>query len=214
MADSRITAERQARTAVLRKLKNPIYDTGVIAAAATNIRIPFFQAPQGQPIAVAGALKTEADTNLLQSASLSEPSEFDLYGLQMSIVYDATGVAGAGANNAITDFANLYERGFVRFFFGSDKDWLGIPFTQVPSGSYIAGTVTTADDNVPTNYAFLGNGSGSCREMVDLTVGGQPIPIGAKETFGARLEWQGGAVTSVVAYRLRCYGIGVLYKGL
>jgi len=206
---SRITKERAAQRAILRKLKNPVYDTITIVAAATNLNFAFFQGPQGSAITPAGAAKTEADTNLTQASTLSDPTEFDLYGLQLEIIHDAADVL-----NWFADALQIYERSVINFFFASNKDWLEVPTTQVPVGPYVTGAVATADAGTPTEYGFLGNGQSSGRDFIDLTVGGDPIPIASKETFGARLRWPGGAVTSGVAYRARMFMVGVLYRGL
>ena len=205
---SRITKERLAARAVLRKLKNPLYDTAHIIAGANN-RIAFFQAPQGQPIVAAGAFKTEADTNLQQAGQLGRPQEFDLYAVQIELVNISTNVP-----NVYDDYLAIYEAAVFSFLFGQQRPWLEIPFTQIPNGLYITGDVATADAGTPHAYAYVGNGKSSCKDFYDMTVGKDPIPIASAENFSARLDFPGGAVTSATLYRARCYLLGILYSSL
>lgn len=203
-----LTKAREAARALLRPLKQPLYDTGRLDAGANN-RVAWFQAPQGQPIVAAGALKTEADTNLTQAGQLGRPLEFDLYAFQVELFH-------SGANVAFVDDALLvYEAGVFEFFFGQQRPWLQVPLTQIPNGLYVTGTVATADAGTPTAYAFVNNGKSSVKEYYDFTIGKEPVPIASAENFTARIDFPGGAVTTATAQlRCRCYMVGVLYSSL
>ena len=206
---TRITKERLAARAVLRKLKNPLYDTSVMRVGTAESRLAFFQAPQGQPIMAAGAMKTEADTNLQQAGQLGRPTEFDLYALQMELQQDADDLT------IYDDYLALYEEGLFSFRFGSQRPWLEVPVTQIPNGLSQTGAVATADAGTPTAYAFVNNGEASCKDFCDMTVGGDPIPIASAENFGARLEFAAAVtITSAVALRVRVHMLGILYSSL
>jgi hypothetical protein len=205
---SRITKERVEARAVLRKLKNPLYDTGIIAAAGTNVRVNFFQAPQGQPIAAAGALKTEADTNLTQAGQLGRPQEFDIYAAQVEIYHSGATVG------VFDDFLRIYNPGIFELFFGQNRAWLQVPLYQIPTGLYLTGAIATADAATPTAYTYSQNGKSSVKEFYDMTVGGDPIPLASAENFSARIDWPGGAITSGNIYRARCFLLGILYSSL
>jgi len=203
-----LSKERVEARAALRPLKQPLYDTGHIILGATN-RVNFFQAPQGQPIVAAGALKTEADTNLTQSGMLGRPQEFDLYGFNLEVAVDMI-----AAEDDIQDFSLIYENGVFEFYFGQQRPWLQVPVQEIPHGTGLEGALGTADDAAALNY-FLGhNGLGSSKQFYNFTIGKKPIPIGSAENFNGRLDFPAGAITCANLHRARCYMKGVLYSAL
>jgi len=206
-----ITKERIESRAALRQLKQPLFDTGHILTGAATIRVNFFQAPQGQPIVAAGALKTEADTNLTQAGQLGRPQEFDLYGFALELI-----IVGNVAETTDTDLGMIYDTGAFEFYFGQQRPWLQVPADQVPNGTGIEGAVACANDGAAVNYLWAHNGEGASDAMYNFTIGKKPIPVGSLENFSARLDWPGGAITitGAAAIRARCFMKGVLYAAL
>ena len=191
----------------LRPLKNPVYDTAHITAAAIQL-LQFFNAPIGQPIVAAGANKTEVDTNLKQSGSLGKPSCLDLYGISIEVIND-----GADAINNVLNYHLIYDRASFEFAFGQNRALVRVPFLSIPNGPAIDGAVATADAGTPTQYAYLHNGVPSVRSHLDVAIGGIPVPIGPQENFSATVRWP-VAITTGVLYRARCYLKGVYYQQL
>jgi len=205
-----ITRERAESRAALRALKNPLYDTGHILAAAPTNRVNFFQAPQGNPIVAAGALKTEADTNLTQAGQLGRPQEFDLYGFQLEIFNTNCD----DIPNTFADLLLVYDTGVFEFFFGQQRPWLQLPVEEIPNGPAFEGCYATADNAATTGAAFLKSGEGAADAYYNFTIGKKPIPIASAENFSARLDWPSGAPTTTNLYRATCYMKGILYAAL
>jgi len=191
----------------LRPLKNPVFDTAHITAAAIQL-VQFFNSPVGQPIVAAGANKTEVDTNLKQSGSLGKPNCLDIYAIAIELVND-----GADAINNVLNYNLIYDTGGFEFFFGQNRALLRVPLAQIPNGPSITGAVATADDGTPTSYAFMHNGVPSVRSQFDVAIGGIPVPVGSQENFSATIRWP-AAITTGVLYRARCYLKGIYYQQL
>lgn len=203
---SMLTQARRAARAMLRPLKQPLFDTGILAAAANN-RVQFFATAQGA--ALGAGNKTEVDTNLQQQGQIGRPLEFDLYGFNVELVNDIADVP-----NNVVDRGLVYTSGVFQFFFGQQRPWLEVPFTQIPNGPYVTGTIATADATTPTNYASMYNGKSSTKEFYDFTIGKEPVPIASAETFSALLSFPTAAVTLNTATRVRCYMKGILFASL
>lgn len=210
---SQIVKETQAGRAALRPLKQPLYDTGHLPSGVAVNRLAFFQAAIGSPIVAAGALKTEADTNLQQSGQIGRPLEFRLFAFRLEIQSDAADLQNNAAN-----FHAIYDEGAFQFLFAQQKPWYEGPVTDIPNGAGLEGLLVTADDGTPTEYGALKNGIGSCKQLYDFTVGKKSVPIGSSENFSAVLSFPQGAVTitttGAVPYRVRCYLVGILFTSL
>lgn len=206
-----LTKERIEARAALRPLKQPLFDTGVVLVApAVNLNVSFFQAQLGQPITPGGVFKTEADTNLTQGGQIGRPQEFDLYGMQIEVWMP--GNVGAFT---IGDLGLMYNQSVYEFFFGTQRPWLQTPADRVANGPGIEGTVATANDAVPVNYAFKHNGIGSGAAMYEFTIGKKPIPIGSAENFSARWSFRPAGITLTGAStRVRNFLKGILYAAL
>ena len=204
-----ITQERAQGRAILRKLKNPVYDTAIFPAAAT-VRMGFFQAPIGFPIAAAGAIKTIADTNLTQAGCLGKPMELDWFNVTLEVGYNASILVDTALS---ADMAALYWRSLFEVRFGNQRPWLQVPTHNVAPGVAITGCVTTKNDGAGHEYQYMCNGTPSVKNFNDVTIGDQPIPIGSAETFTAEITFP-AAVTPTVARRIRCYMGGIYYTGL
>ena len=86
---SNVTVAKPSPRAALRALKQPLYDTMECPADANAVNnLTFFQAPIGQALNVTAVLKTVAETNLTQAGQLGVPQEFDLFGFNMTFLYD------------------------------------------------------------------------------------------------------------------------------
>lgn len=204
-----ITTERAQGRAVLRKLKNPVYDTAVFPNAAT-IRMGFFQAQIGVPITPAGAAKTLADTNLTQGGCLGKPVEMDWFNTTVEVGYTAS----LAVDTALAaDLGLLYWRGLLEVKFGNQRPWLQIPVHNAAPGVSLTGALCTANNAVPHEYQYTCNGTPSVKNFTDVTIGDQPVPIGSQESFLAEITFP-AAVTPTVARRVRVYLNGIYYTGL
>jgi hypothetical protein len=204
-----VTTERAQGRAILRKLKNPVYDTAIFPAAAT-VRMGFFQAPIGFPIAAAGAIKTIADTNLTQAGCLGKPMELDWFNTTLEVGYQASILVDTALS---VDIALLYWRGLFEIKFGNQKPWLQCPVHNVAPGVAVTGVVETKNDGAGHEYQYIANGVASTKNFTDVTIGDQSIPIGSAETFTAEITFP-AAVTPTTARRIRCYLNGIYYTGL
>jgi len=191
----------------LRPLKQPLYDTLVYAAAGQLI-LRAFSIPQGQPIAPAGANKTDADTNLTQAGQLGTPNEFDLYGFNFEIE-NLTNI-----NGAITDIRDILETGVFEFNFGANRPWLIVPLRDIPRGCGAHGGVQGDGYVALYQREVQVNGLGSPKEFYNFTIGNAPIRIRSNETFGVTLSWPLGVVAISAATRVRVYLQGILYTAL
>lgn len=205
-----LTNQRIADRAALRPLKQPLYDTGLILTAGIQ-RIAFFQAPQGTPIAPAGANKSIADTNLQQSTCLGKPNEFDLYGMHLELQ-----IIGDDGENTVQDLRLIYDTSVYQFFFSAQKPWLEVPAQEIPNGAGLEGAFGTADDGAAEDYFFGKNGTGSCKAYYVFTIGKKAIPIGSNESFSAVLSWPAAAINIAGAadVRARNFLRGIFYSGL
>ena len=199
----------------LRPLKQPLYDTELLKHNTATTEKTFFVSPISQPIVAAGAIKTEADTNLEQSGAIGKPTYFDLYGFQFRVNLDSGG-AGDGIN-IIANMQLLYERGIFEFFMGQQRPYLEDRLSRIPAGLDTDGCVTTADTTNNPTYAFASNGEKSSKEYFEASIGGQPIPIQYSESFRAKVSWTGGITITTSGqsgYRLTCFMKGIFYSSL
>jgi len=133
-----LVAGTPAQTARLRPLRNPLYDTELMAAAAAVGRIELFV---NRRTFATGAVKNLNDTNMEADGVLSLPLEFDLLGL--------TGKLNFGA--ALADINAFYNEGVLQWFFHQSVPWLQIPVTEIPSGVSPFGYTTVAASTIFAN---------------------------------------------------------------
>ena len=210
-----IVVKEREKVAGLRPLKQPLYDTVQFAHNTATTRLPFFATPQGNAL-TAAINKNAAHTNLKQAGRIGKPQQFEMYGLQMDIVFDLVGAGDAVA--LISNMKLVYETGAFEFFFGQQFPWVQVPAYQIPNGYRMLGDVCTQEDTGGTEYAWMKNGIGGQNDMFEVGVAGMPIPVEYSETFGALLSYPGGAITLTITATtewLFCvYMKGILYKSL
>lgn len=121
--------------AYLRPLQEPLYDTEGISVPSGPTSVVFFQRPVSQNMAVAGGVaKTEAETNLNQSAMLDYPREFSVLGFNVALDSTVT----------LKNAAKLYRRAWFAFTFSGRRPYLQIPLNRIPQGIGISGGVATS----------------------------------------------------------------------
>lgn len=217
---SNVVVKQPSPRATLRALKQPVFDTQEAPAAAGAVpNLQFFLVPQGGALNVTGNLKTVADTNIEQSGQLGVPNQFDLFGFNMSFIYDTTyfddGVAGSLANFC-ADIVETYEASVFKFMFGLQKTWLTIPLSRMPHGTFpISGTGDTAVD--AEKYMCISNGESRKGEFLKFFSNDSCIPINSAENFSARIEWplvNYGLTADGDESRLIVSLVGVFYTAL
>lgn len=203
-----LTKQRKAARALLRPLKQPLYDTMQLTAATNYSQVPFFQVPQSGNIVAAGAQKSEVDTNLLNASMIGRPQDFDLWGFTCEL-----DTSLAVAETRMADMLLLF-RGMFEFNFGQQNPWYRVPLQQIPNGCGTEGTIGTADDAAAVNYGDFHNGIASSKEFYNVTINKNPIPILYAETFYAALRWPVAPVNLANTFRIRVFMKGVLYTGI
>ena len=123
---SNITMSQPAGAALLRKLRQPLYDTNILENAVAPALYQFFVLPLGNAMPVTAVAKTEADTNLNQASQLGVPQMFDLESFNFEyFIHTNTDVA-----NLAADIFQLYGQSVFTFFFGQNRPWLELPLSQ------------------------------------------------------------------------------------
>jgi hypothetical protein len=202
---------RPAGNAILRKLTQPLYDTVILenAGAAPNL-YQYFIIPIGGNLAVANVPKTLADTNLDQASQLGVPSMYDLMGFNFELfVADPTDL-----NDNVEDIFQLYEQSVFTFFFGTNRPWLSLPLSQIPTGTALTGS---ADTSVGVEEAlFVHQGLARQDEVYDFTVRKRAIRIHSAENFHVEIDWPNGgtAAWQMADTRTRVFMVGNLYSAL
>jgi hypothetical protein len=197
-----IALSRPAPAGYVRALRNPLYDTDDLLAAATN-QVILFQRPQGQTDASAN-VKTAAETNLTVGGQLANPQMFDLFGFQFEVQGDA----------AIADKILVYNTGVFRFSFGTQRTWLELPIRRIPDGPQLVttGAATGTSGTIIRDTIY---GWPSVREYYPFVKpSGRPYRIKATETFQVVISWPSGAITPSAVVQIRAYMVGILYVGL
>jgi hypothetical protein len=220
---SNVTVKQASSRAALRALKQPMYDTveapdGVVIPATPNLT--FFQAPLGNALNVTGAAKTICETSLSSSGSIGVPNEFDLFGFNISFMYDtgyAEAAAGAGSlANFCADIVETYEASVFTFFFGNLKPWLRLPMSKMPQGTFGVSGVPGAA--VATTSLFpISNGESKKGQVYKMLANDRQVTIHSAENFSARIDWPlaNYALTADGdESRLVCYMVGVFYTAL
>lgn len=204
---ARIVREPPAKLALLKALKQPVYDTEVQdQAAGATARLTFFTRPEGQADA-AGVAKTRFETNLATSGQLPKPKFMDLYGFRVRIFN-----RGAAAPVAWADYYAMLFRARFEFRVG-DVTVLEIPLDEIPQGVGFSGFNALDASPAPLDRTEMSRGVPSVYEVFDITVRRLPQRISHGEQIQALIEWHGGApvLTAAVSIAVRVSLIGVLY---
>lgn len=223
---SKVTVGKPAPRAMLRALKQPLYDTMECPADANAVpNLTFFQTPLGNALPVSGNAKTVADTNLSQSGQIGVPQQFSLAGFCTTFkeddgYFDVTAAPTAVAN-FLDDYAEFYEQGLFTFNFGQNRPWLQVPLTRIPHGPFhITGPVDSASDNAAAagaTYFFVHQGDSSKCEYFSFTANDKMIPINSAENFNVQLAWPNanmGLSADGTQSRVTVFLIGILYTAL
>jgi len=102
-------------TAILRPLKNPIYDTARTTAGIPD-DIEMFTVAVGQDG------KSYAETNMLMSGELPRPYEFDLWAFRVE----------SDPGNSAKDWWTYRYATYFEWNFGGGKTWFRVPFSYIP----------------------------------------------------------------------------------
>lgn len=207
---SNITMSRPAGNAILRKLTQPLYDTNVLENGVAPGLLQFFIIPIGGVLPVALTNKSLADTNLDQASALGVPQMFDLESFNFELfVHDPTNL-----NDNVEDIFQMYEQSLFTFFFGTNRPWLRVPLSQIPTGTALTGDISVA--NGAEEAAFLHQGLARTDEVYDFTVRKKAIRIHSAENFHVEINWPNGgtAVWQMVDTRVRVFLNGHLYSAL
>lgn len=198
MAGTGIALSRPAPAGYVRALRNPLYDSDdLLAAATTQVRL--FQVPLGQNDA-SGNAKTEAETNLTIGGQLANPQMFDLFGFQFEVQNDVV----------LADAFLIYTSGVFEFSFGTQRIWLQVPITRVPAGPGLTGIGSAAAATESVTWGWP-----SVKEYYPFVKpNGRPYRIKATETFQIRIFWPAGAITPSAVTQIRTFLVGILYVGL
>jgi hypothetical protein len=205
MAERELTYSSPTPRALLRPLKQDLYDTENIPSAGGVNQLVYFQRPFGQNIAQAPvAAKTYADTNMNQASQLGTPQEFDLYGFNFRL----------GDMVTLADFQAVMDQGVFTFNFGQGRPWLRTQLANIPSG--VAPFGATAIDGAAAQvvHDLPVQGVPSAKEMYNFCVGKKPCRIRSNETFNVEVTWPNAAPNPVVFVRATVMLKGVLYTSL
>lgn len=123
-------------------LRQPLYDaarfTATIAAGTVQ---QFFQTPLGQGTGIAGAAKTELDTNMRLAGQIPREHVFEVWSPRIVIAFDNPSSATIPSINQQVDIMNNILYGaFVRFRIVSQEKLL-VPVYYLPAGAGMAGAL-------------------------------------------------------------------------
>jgi len=237
MAQAKIIRRRsKANGAILRALKNPIYDVMEIPAAAGAVPlIQFFSIQQGGALNVTGVPKTIAETNLTESGSLGSPQEADFWGFNCSVMYDdgyyENGAGGPSVLvNFIDDMVEIYEQSVFEFWF-NNKLWYQNPLTKIPHGVFpLTGPLATGSNAAAAagvHFFTISNGLSSKDEYAKFLASKphveawneklKAIGIASKENFNVTCRWPNAAVgltADGAGTRMTVFLNGVIYTAM
>jgi hypothetical protein len=191
--------------AVLRPLRNPLYDTETIPFSSTPNEIVFYQRALSNTMANAATIKRESETNLSQSGQLPNPNHFQLFGFLIE----------PQNNVLLANFQAIYATSVFEFTFTGTRIYLQIPLQQIPQGLGPTGFSALYGQTAPTERTIVTNGVPHVKNLYAFNIGRFALMIRPAETFGARIRWPNGAPTLVTAdTRLRCYLVGIYYQSI
>lgn len=205
-----------AKAAVVRPLRQPLYDSEVTGTAAIT-EIQYFQRPQGNAMAnlpPGGGTawsKTTTHTNMTQGGFLASPAHFSLFGFNYEIQSGVT----------VADFQMLINSGLFEFIFAGTRTYLQIPLTQIPAGVAPEGMFAMDGATAATSSIHIHNGVGHVSNVYNFTLGRAALKIMPNEAFKVRVSWPSGqnvanqtAVTPVVSNLTRAYLKGLLFNSI
>jgi hypothetical protein len=155
-------------------MTQPLYDTIILPALAVGGA--FFAVPFGQ-LLVAGVLKNNRHTNLLQASKLEEGMEFTVDSVSMHLPQTAE----AGALPTQADTRAVFS-GDIRIVFGGVREFLRVPALMIPCGG--ANFVFFSNIVAAATEFYLSNGVAANQNRFPL----MPFTITQGETIQVILE--------------------------
>jgi hypothetical protein len=168
-----------AERALIEPIVEPLYDSGTVTTATTTF-LDFFKIPLGQGVVA----KTLVDTNLRLAGQLGNPNVFLITGFRFQLTQYLT-----QAETNIDDAAIILYTSYYSVDIGDKfKNYLEQPTFRIPGGLGLYGfAASTTVAVVVTN----GLPNGINRYSIEK----YPIGLAPNETFGARIQFPGGAAT-------------------
>lgn len=171
--------------AYLRPLQQPLYDTELFDFTTPPTSLTYFQRPISQSTAyvVANSSKTQAETNLNQSAMLDYPREFSILGFTISL--DST--------IGLLSIATILRRAYYTFTFSGNRPYLQIPIDRIPAGMGLEGAVAmgniTASSLGGGLVSSFKNGLGHIANYFKFNLGRSALKIKPGEAFNGSITW-------------------------
>ena len=194
---------------ILRPLKQPLYDTELIATPTAVTQVTFFQRPQSQ--ATLALIKTIAETNMTASGQLPSPLHFSIFGFVFEVQ----------PNTSAANFNQLYAASAFTFQFGGNRIYLQIPLQRIPGGVGPTGYASTTVG--ASTIGAVQNGTGVVSNVYGFTINRKALQIRPNEAFNANVQWPTAAPTltgfdflgnAITTLRLRVYLVGIFYQSL
>jgi len=205
MAERDLVYSSPTPQAVLRPLKQPLYDTENVPSAGGVAQFIFFTRPLGQNLGNAPvAIKTLADTNMTQASQLGTPQEFDLYGFNVRL----------GNVVTLADFQAVMDQGSFVFNYGQGRPWLRCPLADIPSGVAPSGALSIDGAAAQVVHDLPVQGVPSVKEFYNFCVGKKPSRIRSNENFSVEINYPNGAPNPAVFVRMQVVLRGILYTSL
>lgn len=191
--------------ALLRPLKNPLYDTESVPASAVTSRT-YFARPQGSADASAAiASKTASETNLTQQGQITVPNQFKLFGFTYEVQ----------AGTTLADWRLLYNSALFTFTFGGTRTYLQVPLLRIPQGMGPEGFAAIDGNTSNVQAVEVHNGLGQVSNYYNFEYKKATMHIQSAENFGVVVSYSATSGISIsAATRTRAYLIGVLFGGL
>jgi len=205
MAERALAYSSPTPRAVLRPIKEPLYDTENVPTAGNAAQLIFFQRPLGQAMAQApvGVGKTLADTNLSQASQLGTPQEFDLYGFNVRL-----GIV------TLADFQIVMDQGVFQFNMGTGRPWLTCQLGDLPTGMGPTGATSIDGAVAQVLHDLPVQGQSSAKELYGFTIEKKPVRIRPNETFGVTISWPNANPNPLVFVRVSVLLRGIKYTAL
>lgn len=203
-----------AKAAIVRPLRQPLYDTEVTGTAAIT-EMQYFQRQQGTAMAGLGTSgvtlnKTSGDTNMTQGGFLASPQQFSLFGFNYEIMSGVT----------VADFNLINVSGLFEFIFAGTRTYLQIPLQQVPQGVAPEGFAAMDGATAATSTISIHNGVAHVSNILNFTLGKAALKIMPNEAFKARASFPRSlltttaSITTSVSVQTRVYLRGLLFNSI
>jgi hypothetical protein len=201
---------------VLEIIKNPVYDT--VLVATTNTSASFFAVPVGgaDTNALNGASKTFSETNMRRAGALATPQQFDIYAI--TIKFDPINATPAGLLRAELNQFELRTNYNLEI---GQKSYLRVRLTTIPEDTaVVVDALAVAADAVHVGWPIASNvfDVSIPEELFDpatqrtfLTGRRVPIHIPSEQQFANTLEMIGG-VTLTTSKRVQSNFWGCLKR--